>query len=367
MFNTRRFFFFSRNKKYHVYTLYLFLFSRDILNTDMQHISTNQKSNLEALCTLSDTPKAVNPSSLTKLITEAPDPETALRTLLESMPSPSHALKVKWHKIVKDIWVIHHPHVSELLDLPFAANDISHTNALNEALEFLNIIQNKPLNMIQENKEWLVSPSDVYYLATQLPSLHNQPAIQSESEWQYLPLHRLRNSLQSLRLVRRYKNQLVIVKSRYARFLELPTVQQYYLLWHADTYHIDWSDYAGVWGDFMRIVQEYLPLLWGVSQDKEPDLSIDIRQWNKEVLESFQSPWQQEGLLDQQPPQTALLSLVRFQSLPTALTQVVLKDLFVRFGIIYGEGTLFAYTKPGLQLLHAEHNQDLPFNLDLLL
>lgn len=332
----------------------------------MQNIPTNQKNNLQALCTLSDTPETVSPSSLTKLIQEATDPETALREVLNSMPSPSHTLKTKWRKIVKDIWSTHNPHVPELLGLPIAANDIAHTKALNEAYEYLNIIQNKPLRMIQENKEWLVSPSNVFRLATQLPSLHNQPTIQSESEWQYLPLHRLRSSLQSLRLIRRYKNQLVIVKSRYQRFLELPTVQQYYLLWHADTYHIEWSDYAGVWGDFLRVIQEYLPILWSTCQNKEPDIAIDIRQWNREVLESFQSLWQQDGLLDKQPPQSALLSLIRFQSLPTALTQVILKDLFVKFGLIYGEGTLFAYTKHGLQLLNAEHDQDLPCNLDLL-
>lgn len=332
----------------------------------MYNLPTKQQDNLQALCTLSDTPKAINPSSLTKLIQDAPDPETALRGVLKSMPSPSHALKIKWHKIIKDIWAAHHPHIPELLNLPIAVKDISHAKALNEAFEYLNIVQNKPLCMIQENKEWLVSPKDVYYLATQLPNLHNQPAIQSESEWQYLPLHRLRNSLKSLRLIRRYNNQLVIVKSRYSRFLELPSVQQYYLLWHADTYHIEWSDYAGIWGDFMRVVQEYLPLLWGACQNKESDLAIDIRQWNKEILETFQPLWQQEGLLDQQPSQSALLSFVRFQSLPTALTQVILKDLFVRFGLIYGEGTIFAYTAPGLQLLNAEHNQDLPCNLDLL-
>ena len=332
----------------------------------MQNIPTKQKNNLQALCTLSDTPKAVNASSLTKLIREAPDPETALRGVLKSMPSPSHALQVKWRKNVIDVWAAHHSHVPELLELPIAADDISHAKALSETFEYLNIVESKPLSMIQENNEWLVSPGDVYHLAVQLPNLHNQPTMQSESEWQYLPLHRLRNSLQSLRLVRRYKNRLVIVKSRYKRYLELPTVQQYYLLWHADTYHIEWANYAGIWGDFMRVIQEYLPLLWSTCEGKEPDLAIDVRQWNKEVLQAFQSLWQQEGLLDQQPPRLALLSLVRFQSLPTALTQVILKDLFVRFGLIYGEGTLFAYTKPGLQLLTAEHDQNLPCNIDLL-
>jgi hypothetical protein len=244
----------------------------------MQNLPANQKSNLQALCTLSDTPKTVSPSSLTKIIEQAPDPETALREVLKSMPSPSHTLQTKWQKTINDIWATHHLHIPELLKLPIAANDVSHTKALTEAREYLNIIQNRPLRMIEENKEWLLSPDDVYYLATQLPSLHNQPAIQSESEWQYLPLHRLRHSLQSLRLIRRYKNQLVIVKNRYKHFLQLPSVQQYYLLWHADTYHIEWSDYAGIWGDFMRVVQEYLPLLWSVSRNQKPDYAIDIRQ-----------------------------------------------------------------------------------------
>jgi len=332
----------------------------------MQPINHSPATHLQALCTLSDTPKAVNPNSLTKLIQAAPDPATALGKVLQSMPSPSEALATKWRQIVKDIWAAGHPHIPALLELPLAASDISSTVALQHAHDYLRFVDHQPLHMIEENKDWLISPDDVHSLATQLSHLHHQPVLQTESEWQYLSLHRLRRVLQSLRLIRRYKSELVIVKSRYQKFLALPLVQQHYLLWHADAYHIDWSDYAGIWGNYFHVVQEYSPFLWSISHNKKPDIAVDLRQWNRAMLESFYLLWQQEGLLDQHLPETALFSLVRFQSLPTALTQVILRDLYIKHGLIYGQGTQFAYTTFGLKLLEQEYQQELPCNLDLI-
>jgi len=325
----------------------------------------NQHHNLQALCTLSDSPKAVNPQSLTKLIQDSPDPETALRAVLKSLPSSSETLQNKWHNIVMDIWSASHPHIPALVDLPIAAEDVYQSIALDDAHAYLNAVQQKPIQLISANKEWLINAPDAHYLATQVPSLANQSTLQLENEWQYLPLRRLRTSLQSLRLIRRYKNQLVIVKSRYQQFMSLPLVHQYYLLWHADTYHVEWGDYAGIWGDYLRIVQEYLPLLWSISQRDTPDMAIDVRHWNKEMIESFYPLWQQAGLLDRQTNQTALLSLVRLQSLPTALTQVIIKDLFARFGLIYGQGTVFSYHQLGVNLLTLEHLEELPCNVEL--
>lgn len=332
----------------------------------MQNLPTKQKNNLQALCALSDTPAALNLTSLTILIQESPDPATALKEVFNSIPNPSDALKAKWQKIVRDIWAAHHTHIPELLNLPLTTNEIIQTNALNEAREYLKIVKHKPLHMINEGKEWLVSPEDVNHLAAQLPTLHNQPTIQAENEWQYLLLHRLRSTLESLRLVRRYRDQLILVKSRYQKFNSLPTVQQYYLLWHAEAYHTNWSEYSGAWGDYLQIVQEYLPLLWNVSIDKEAGHISDVRQWNQEVIENFYPIWQQEGLLEQQASPNALLTMVRFQSLPTALTQVIIKDLLGRYGMIYGEGMAFAYTSAGIKQLTAEYNQDLPCHIEVL-
>lgn len=322
--------------------------------------------NLQALCTLSDSPQAINPQSITKLMQEAPDPATAVRAVINSMPVSSEVLQSKWRKMIINIWSDQHPHIPELLALPIAGSDISHSHAISDALAYLKIINQRPAPMVFENKEWLISADYTYNLSSQMPSLHSQPILPLENEWQNLNLHRLRLTLQSLRLVRRFRHQLVIVTSRYQKFLSLPLIQQYYLLWHADAYHVEWHDYAGIWGDYLKIVQEYLPLLWSISRHAMPDMANDIRQWNQEVLMTFQPLWQRAGLFDRQPPKTALFALVRLQSLPTALTQVILQDLFVKYGIVAGEGITFAYTAPGLKLLQSEHAKDLPCHLDLL-
>ncbi len=352
-------------------TLYSLPYNHVNLYQDMQKhrlitVPAPTYKNLQALCTLSDSPQAINPQSITKLMEDAPDPATAVRAVMSSMPGASEALQSKWRKMIINIWSDQHPHLPELLTLPISGSDISHSRAINDALAYLEIINQRPAPMVLENREWLVAADYAYNLANQMPSHHGRPILPLENEWQNLNLHRLRLTLQSLRLVRRYKNELIIVASRYQQYKALPLVQQYYLLWHADAYHVEWHDYAGIWGDYLKIVQEYLPLLWSISRDTEPDFNYDIRQWNQDVLMTYQPLWQRAGLFDRQPPKTALFALVRLQSLPTALTQVILQDLFARYGLVYGEGLMFAYTQPGLKLLQVEHTQDLPCHLDLL-
>jgi len=329
-------------------------------------VSPPNYKNLQALCTLSDSPQAINPQSITKLMQEAPDPATAVRAVINSMPETSETLQAKWRKMIINIWSDRHQHLPELLTLPIAGSDIAHSRAINDALAYLAIIQQRPAPLVFENHEWLVAADYAYDLANQMPSQQGRPILPLENEWQNLNLHRLRLTLQALRLVRRYNNQLVIVTSRYQKFLSLPLIQQYYLLWHADAYHVEWHDYAGIWGDYLKIVQEYLPLLWSLTRQSEPDMHYDIRQWNQDMLMTFQPLWQRAGLFDRQPPKTALFALVRLHSLPTALTQVILQDLFAKYGLVNGEGLMFTYTVPGLKLLQSEHSKDLPCHLDLL-
>jgi hypothetical protein len=329
-------------------------------------LATPTYKNLQALCTLSDSPKAVNPQSITKLMLDSPDPAAAVRSVINSMPGASEVLQTKWRQTVINMWAEQHYHLPELLTLPISGNDIAHTQVINDALSYLDIINRRPVPMVFENQEWLVSSDHVYRLASQMPSQQGKPLLPLENEWQNFNLHRLRLVLQSLRLVRRYKNQLVTVSGRYQKFLSLPLVQQYYLLWHADAYHVEWHDYSGIWGDYLKIVQEYLPLLWSISHSAVPDRDYDIRHWNQEILSLFQPLWQRAGLLDRQPPQTAMFALVRLQSLPTALTQVIMHDLFAKYGMVYGEGLIFSYSEPGLKLLHTENGKDLPCHLDLL-
>lgn len=325
-----------------------------------------QHKNLQALCELSDTKTRLNPDRLTKLIHEAPDPETATQAVFANFTSCSDVLSRAWRQLVNELWSAKHPHVPVLPFLSLTTSDVSDTPAVQDAVAFLGLVSDNPPDLVHEGKEWLLSSPDAYHLARSLPSLRSRPLIQLENEWQYLSLRRLRDVLQVLRLVRRVKDKLIPVKSRYQRFTNLPIIHQYYLLWHAEAYHIDWAQFSGIWGEYLRVIQEYLPLLWDLSEDATADMPRDIRKWNQDVWEAFSPLWEQEGLLDKPSGHTALLSLVRVQSLPTALTQVILRDLLERYGLVVGEGDLYAWSTLGVKLAAAERTQQLPCALDLI-
>lgn len=325
-----------------------------------------RNNHLAALCALSNAPKTITPDLLTELIHKAPDPETATRHVLKHVSAYSDALKNKWRKIVFNLWSTGHAHVPSLLSLPITAEDVSNVPILQDALAFLHAVQNKPPSMARESGEWLLSPSDIHRLTPNIPSLQRNITLQIENEWQILRLRRLRSVLQSLKLVRRYKNKLVIVKCHHKRFMQLPATHQFYLLWHTEAYHVDWSQFSAIWGDYLSVIQDYLPLLWEVSSASQPHLSHDIRQWNQHIWTAFNPLWEQAGLLDQPPRQAVLFSLVRLHSLPTAITQVVMRDLFERYGLVSGEGELFAWTDLGVELINAESTREMPCALDLI-
>ncbi len=321
---------------------------------------------LQALCDLSDASSQINPAVVNQLVQEAPDPETALRDLFSIVDASSPALKDKWRQLIYNSWTEGHPHLPNLIDLPIAASDISDIIALQEAQIMLRLLKQRPAAMIAENQEWLLNSDDAFYIASHLPSYNRQPLIRFENEWQYLILRRLRATLQGLRLIRRVKDQLVVVKSRYQRFNDLPAIQQYYLLWHTEAYHIDWQQFSAIWGEYLKIIQEYLPLLWGLNEGTLPDIPHDVRQWNQDIFDTYQPLWDQEGLLNRPRGHTALLTMVRLHSLPTAITQVVMKDLLERYGLVYGRGNNFSYSRLGIDLLSAERGEDLPCALDIL-
>ena len=288
-----------------------------------------------------------------------------MRNVLDQVPAHSDVLLRKWRQLVVDLWSQHHPHIPVLLDLPIAADDVADVAAIQDTLAVLHLLNNKPAKMVKESAEWLLNPDDAYYLASNLPSLNQRPLVRIENEWQCLPLRRLRTLLQTLRLVRRLKDDLVIVKSRYQRFIELPIIQQYYLLWHTEVYHINWSQFAGIWNDYINVIQECLPLLWDVSERALPDMPYDVRQWNQDMWDTFSPFWDQEGLLERQPDDSALLAFVRTHSLPTGVTQVIMRDLFERYGLLVDEGKLYVWTTLGTELIATERTQELPCALDI--
>ncbi len=327
---------------------------------------TSRLNNLEALCALSDSAKSVTPNIIKDLIKESPDPETAARALLGQLSPESNALARKWRQLVIDMWSAQHPNIPVLVNLPLAANDVNDISAVQDALIFLTIIKSHPPAMIKEKDEWLVEPEDAYFIASQLPHLRKNLITPLETEWRLLPLRRLRATLQTLRLVRRYDNQLVIVKSRYQRFLDLPTTQQFYLLWHTDAYHVDWGQFSGLWEDYLRTLQEFLPTLWELSSEAEANFPYNLRQWNQDIWDIFLPIWEQAGLLDKKHNESSLLTSFRLHSLPTAITQVIMKDLLERYGLVCGEGEVFVWSDLGIKIIVAERDQKLPCSLDII-
>lgn len=334
-----------------------------MLDMEKHAIRTND---LRALCVLSNPSRTINPEIITRLVHDAPDPETAFREVIGSMAGYSDILQTKWRKVITKMWSVHHPHLPGLLNLPIAADDISDVPALADAKAYLNTILIHPATMQKSNGEWQLCASDAFYYASQLPSLNKRPLLPIENEWQSLMLRRTRSVLQALRLVHRVGNKLALVKSRYQRFQKLPITHQYYLLWHADTYHVDWSQYSGIWGDFLKTTQEYLPVLWHLSDNTRINLQYDVRRWNQNLFDSFFPLWDQSGFLDRQTGNTALFNLIRVQSLPTAITQVILKDLFEKYGLVVFDDLSFTYTGLGIKILSAEQSEELPCALDLL-
>src|SRR5581483_6980571 len=102
---------------------------------------------------------------------------------------------------------------------------------------------------------------------------------------------RLRAVLQALRLIRVQNNQLVIVRSRYERFKQFPTTQQFYLLWHADAYHTAWGDFSGMWTAYMQLVQDNLPLLWEAQTEESLNLTHHRDVWSQQGTQLFMEVW----------------------------------------------------------------------------
>ena len=167
------------------------------------------------------------------------------------------------------------------------------------------------------------------------------------------------------------KGKLVPVRSRIARFNALPAKHQLFILWHADVYHIDWSDFAGLWSPYARVIQDYLPLLWEAVAGATADAVEDRASFAGTVLETFSPLWDEEGLLDVRPGHTAALHIVQQHALPTIIDRFILRDLLERHGLVtiteeFGSISKFTWTKVGETLVRAELNQQLPCGNDLL-
>lgn len=329
------------------------------------------EQDLRALCQLSGVLEPVDFGYLSSFVQEAPDPETAVRQVLERVPACSDVLTRKWRNVIINMWSLHHPHVPLLPDLKLSATEVAHAPLLLDARAVLLALEEKPANLVQTKQEWLMDPADVQRIMRLLPSQSDKPFVPVESEWNCMPLRRLRAVLHAARLIRPLRGTLVPTRSRVDLFLALPAPQQLYILWHADVYHVDWGEFSGLWGAYMHIVQEHLPLLWDVLGEPTGGAVADRGAWAVELIETFAPLWLEANLLDIRPGHSAALHIVQQHALPSIIDRFILRDLLERHGLVtiieeFGHLSEFTWTRVGETLMPAEARRSLPCGNELL-
>lgn len=337
----------------------------------MKMVPTRLENDLRALCQLSGVAEPIDFRHLTNMVQGSPDPETAVRSVLGHVPSASELLARKWRNVITDMWALKHPHVPILPELKLAADEVTQAPVLADAKAVLEALEKRPATILQENDEWLVTPEDTEYFLSLMPSQQELPQYPIENEWNAMSFRRLRAILHAARLIRPMKGKIVPVRSRLERFRSLPDPQQLFVLWHADAYHVYWGDFAGIWGAYMQIVQEYLPLAWEGMEEIEVGGIHERSELAGHIMETFLPLWEDERLLDIRPGHTAALSIVQQQALPTIIDRFFLRDLLVRHGLAtvsedFGSISKFVWTAVGVNLLQAEAGLQLPCGNDLL-
>lgn len=341
------------------------------VNKQPRTISLADKATLEALSALSDMPIPVSFHEFFAIIEKAPDPETAVRQLLQSFSVHSEVLKNKWKAFITDVWFDRHPHVAPLPNWNIMGSEAARSPVLKDARAFLEEIERQPAHLTRERTELLMHPEDAQRLALAFPSRLGSEPVPVETEWSLMDVRRMRALLQTLRLVRTVKGRLVPVRTRIERFRSLPMAQQFYVLWHADVYHVDWKEFGGLWAEYMRVIQEYISLFWEAMEGSQAGVVEDRALWSVAVLETFLPVWDEEGMLDISLTDNSTIQLMQQQALPTILDRFILRDLFERHGLItikeeFGYLSKFTWTSLGAKVVAAESMQEMPCGQHLL-
>lgn len=308
-------------------------------------MSTETRRAMEALLQLSGFPKGRFVARMEKLIAKAPDPETACRVITDEFQATG-ALERKWRKVITQTWQLQHKTSAHTLALPLTSQDVIQTEALLDARRVLETLRQTPAKLVRHRDEYVIAPEELQRLTAVMPSLSTRHLPDTlEHEWACVQLRRLRILLQTLRLVRVYRGQLHVVASRHQRFLDLPLPQQFYVLWHADVYHVPWGHFAAGWAPYVEVVQEYLPLLWDVSGGTHSGHTQSLPELTYALLDLYQSLWEQEGVAD---ASETFIGIYEEYALPAVIGQLVIRDILVRFGLVELQEGLPAFIRAGV-------------------
>lgn len=314
------------------------------------------------------------------LIMEAPDPETARQAITSRIQVESDVLARKWQETIMSAWSHCHPRVPLLENIALQESDVRHIPLLRDAREFLREIGREPATIMKDNGHLSLDPQEAIRLALVLPSWQGMPEMSVEHEWAVVPIMRLRLLLQTLGLCRIWQGKLIPVRSRTKLFLAMPLAQQFYALWHADVYHVNWGGFAPAWQPYIDLIQGYLPLLWDIHDDVEEGLVEEAPDWTTTMLELFTPLFEQEGLLRKRT-EAGILHMYRELALPAIIKKLIFDDIFVRYGLLEAQYdpltalikqpdessiTCYTWTALGEKLLHAERTSDLPCGIEML-
>lgn len=318
--------------------------------------SVTNEATLEALIRLSDFDRSVTPQALQQLVKDSPDPQTIAQAVLKRLRANSPALREKWRQALLKLWAQHHPDVPPLPELPLTDRHAMGTFQLLDALALLNALTRRPARLVAHGRHTHVHSQDRARLARVLESADTGN------------LERLRATLEAAHLVRPYRGQLQVVRSHLQRFLSLPRSYQFYVLWHTDVYHVHWAASTPDWHDYVNAIQDYLPLLWDIAYNSlSPAGSVDKHDWCVGVMESFMPLWNQHGLVTAAHGRWSLISLFHQCTLPSVLNQLLINDLFARYGLIQFESDgNFVWTPLGKTIIAAEREHSVPCGLELL-
>lgn len=347
------------------------------------NLENSTQQALKALWTLSGFAGDVNVDQLSQLIGDAPDPETACRAITKFMHDDSEVLFKQWRKIISRTWLDFHPQASCAVDLPLTSKDVVQSPVLRDARALLEEINERPATLTREKAGWTIDCRELGRLVRALPSGHDMANTAIEHEWSFSNLRRVRHILQALRLIRVMKGKLIAVRSRRDRFMQLPLPQQFYLLWHADVYHVDWDQYAGQWRSYVSLMQNYLPLIWELGGEVDAGQIYSTHEMAHTLIDVFEPLWQQELNWPERNRPRSFAQVYERSALPIVVEKLLIDDIFARHGLIELHDSVdvllspFNYkvskiegngrwTKIGQILMDAEQNRDLPCAHDIL-
>ncbi len=303
--------------------------------------------NVRALLELSGYKGVQLASHMADIVEGAPDPETAIRYMLSSLPIQSEVLEEKWRKYISQLWAVSHPRVPKVVHIPLTSKEVAFSPVLVELHTLIQELRDNPARRHTDSKVHFLHSGEEVRIAHELPLFNHDS----------LHVRRACALLEELRLLRPYKGYVRVIESRYREFAALPLPSQYYLVWHADMYHLDWKEYFREWGSHLVVFQQYLPMVWEIASRMKAGDSASIDSYAANIVRSFRPMWQQE-----------FLAGIFEQSLLEGMVERWLIDkVFDRYGFIDRKGPdAFEWTNLGQRMIELERTAHLPCSTDVL-